>query len=177
MLLILDIDETLIFASEGEIDDSSDFRISNFNVWKRPFLDEFLRYCFSKFSVAVWTTSTERFAVNIVDNILVPSQELEFLWTRERCTRRSFPETQEFEYIKDLGKVKRKGYDLEQTLMVDNTPRKLMRNYGNLVRIDGFVGDQSDCELERLRYHLDDLIQVSNVRAIEKRGWQSRYPV
>ena len=42
MLLILDIDETLVFATEGEIDHSSDFHFSKFSVRKRPFLDEFL---------------------------------------------------------------------------------------------------------------------------------------
>ena len=177
MLLILDIDETLIFASEGAIDRSSDFQFSNFSVWKRPFLDEFLQHCFERFSVAIWTSSTKNYAQEIVDNILDRGQELEFLWTRERCTPRVFSELQKFEYLKDLGKIKRKGYDLKQTIMVDNTSGKLIRNYGNLVRIDDFVGDQNDRELKRLRNYLNDLAQEPNVRTIEKRAWQSRYPV
>ncbi len=83
----------------------------------------------------------------------------------------------EFEYLKDLRKMKRKGYDLNQTIMVDNTPGKLTRNYGNLGRLDDFFGDQNDRELKRLRNYLNDLIQVPNVRTVEKRGWQSRYPI
>ena len=88
---------------------------------------------------------------------------------------RFFPESQEHEYVKDLRKVKRKGYDLGRTIMVDNSPRKLMRNHGNLVRIDDFVGDQNDRELKRLQNYLIDLAQVPNVRAVEKRDWQARY--
>jgi RNA polymerase II subunit A small phosphatase-like protein len=83
----------------------------------------------------------------------------------------------EFEYLKDLKKIKRKGYDLNQTIMVDNTPSKLTRNYGNLVRLNDFVGNRNDRELKRLRIYLDDLVQVPNVRTVEKRGWQSRYPM
>ncbi len=177
MLLLLDIDETLVFASEGEIDHSSDFQFSNFSVWKRPFLDEFLRYCFGRFSVAIWTSSTRDYAQEIVGNILNKDQELEFLWARERCTGRKNFETGEFKYLKDLKKIKRKGYDLDQTIMVDNTPGKLTRNYGNLVRLDDFVGDQNDRELKRLQNYLDDLAQVPNVRNVEKRGWQSLYPL
>ena len=54
---------------------------------------------------------------------------------------------------------------------------KLARNYGNLVRLDDFVGSQNDRELKRLRNYLDDLARDSNVRTVEKRGWQSRYPI
>ena len=177
MLLILDIDETLVFATEGEIDHSSDFHFSKFSVRKRPFLDEFLQYCFAKFSVAIWTSSTKDYVVEVVDNILDTGQELEFLWARERCTLKFFPEDGEFRYLKNLHKIKRKGYDLTQTIMVDNTPHKLIRNYGNLVWIDDFVGDQNDRELKRLQNYLDDLAQVPNVRNVEKRGWQSLYPL
>ena len=177
MLLILNIDETLIFASEGAIDHSSDFQFSNFSVWKRPFLDEFLQHCFARFSVAIWTSSTGDYAQEIVDNILNRDQELEFLWARERCTARYISEMGEFEYLKDLKKIKRKGYDLNQTIMVENTPGKLTRNYGNLVRLDDFAGNQNDRELKRLQNYLDDLVQVPNIRTVEKRGWQSRYPI
>lgn len=177
MLLILDIDETLIYASEGKLDSSSDFQFAGFNVWKRPHLDEFLSYCFANFSVAVWTTSTENYAVKIASHIFNEDQKPKFLWTRDHCTPKFFPETQDSEYLKDLKKVKARGYDLTQTIVVDNTPRKLARSYGNLVRITDFLGDHRDQELKRLQNYLPILRQATNVRELEKRGWQSRYPV
>lgn len=177
MLLILDIDETLIFASKDQPDISADFTVGNFKVMKRPQLDAFLGFCFAKFEVGVWTSSTQDYANGVMRNILRPDQNLAFLWARERCTQKFSPEFQEHYFVKDLRKLKRKGYDLDQTLMVDNTPRKLIRNYGNLVRIDDFIGDPADRELLRLQDYLDHLAESANVRAIEKRGWKTRFPI
>jgi RNA polymerase II subunit A small phosphatase-like protein len=41
-LLILDLDETLIFGSEDELDRSCDFRVGPFFIYQRPSLHEFL---------------------------------------------------------------------------------------------------------------------------------------
>ena len=53
-LLILDIDETLIHASERPLDREPDFGVGPFSVYRRPGLAEFLEFCQSKFQVAVW---------------------------------------------------------------------------------------------------------------------------
>jgi len=78
-------------------------------------------------------------------------------------------------YIKDLAKLKRKGYCLEQMIMVDDTPQKLERNYGNLVRVKEWLGNTEDNELLLLKKYLTDLKDINNIRQVEKRGWQSRY--
>jgi RNA polymerase II subunit A small phosphatase-like protein len=77
--------------------------------------------------------------------------------------------------VKDLKKLRKRGYDLNQIIVVDNTPQKLNRNYGNLVRIDDFEGDLSDRELKRLMRYLEDLVKADNIRTVEKRGWKLRY--
>lgn len=78
-------------------------------------------------------------------------------------------------YIKNLKKLKRKGYHLEEIIMVDDTPRKLVKNYGNLVRVTEWLGDMEDNELLLLMQYLSDLKNVKNIRTIEKRGWQNIY--
>ncbi len=42
-LLILDLDETLIFGSEDRLHREADFRVGPFFLYKRPFLDQFLK--------------------------------------------------------------------------------------------------------------------------------------
>ncbi len=41
-LLILDLDETLIHATENELNFSADFRFDRYFIYKRPYLDQFL---------------------------------------------------------------------------------------------------------------------------------------
>ncbi|MEA9554858.1 HAD family hydrolase [Xanthomonas nasturtii] len=117
-------------------------------------------------------SSTHLYATPVVAAIFPPDIDLKFIWSRERCTMRFDPEHQDYEWTKNLGKIKRRGYRLEQVLMVDDTPAKLAKHYGNLVRVKPFFGDLADQELFRLGEYLPTLAKASNVRKIEKRFWR-----
>lgn len=171
-LLILDLDETLVHASASELQRPADFRAGPWHVYRRPGLDAFLRCCASEFDLAVWTSSSSPYASAIVEAIIPEDLALQFLWARERCTRRFDPETWEYEWLKDLKKVKKRGYALSQVLMIDDTPEKLARHYGNLVHVIPFMGDAADDELFRLAPWLITLARIENVRRVEKRFWR-----
>jgi TFIIF-interacting CTD phosphatase-like protein len=172
-LLILDLDETLVYASEAPLDTAAEcFELARYWVYKRPHLAEFIEFCLQHFKVAVWTSGNESYAADVVNELFNEPSELEFVWSRARCTQHFDDYDFSHEWLKNLKKVKRRGYPLEQTIMVDNTPRKLLNNYGNLVRVRDFEGAACDTELLSLMHYLLTLKEVSNVRAIEKRGWQ-----
>jgi RNA polymerase II subunit A small phosphatase-like protein len=173
-LLILDIDETLLHATEKELPHHHDFVAEQYFVYLRPCLNDFLNFAFDNFHVAIWTSSNERYAEYIARKIIPLGQQLTFRWSRDRCTAKFNHETWEYEYIKDLKKAKRKGFPLESIITIDNTPEKLRRNYGNLVRVTSFTGDQKDTELIDLMMYLEELKKADNVRNIEKRNWRSR---
>lgn len=97
-----------------------------------------------------------------------------FVWGREHCTKRIDAEWHEDYYIKDLRKIKRLGYDLKRMWIVDDTPKKVERHYGNAVYVTPFYGDTTDNELEQLAAYLPTLASEPNVRVIEKRGWRHR---
>lgn len=175
-LLILDLDETLIHATEKPIENLDiDFRVGHYVVYKRPSVDAFLAFVLEHFDVAVWTSSNELYARKVVNTIFSDPDMLKFVWSRNRCTPKFNPESFETENTKNLQKVKRLGYKLEQVLMIDDTPEKLAKHYGNLIRMIPFEGAQEDVELEKLQRYLLDLKDVTNVRKIEKRGWQRKY--
>jgi RNA polymerase II subunit A small phosphatase-like protein len=171
-LLILDLDETLIYGTEEPRDRSADFRAGHYYVYRRPGVEDFLALCDSLFELAVWSSSTRAYARTVTKNILPPGVWPSFVWTRDRCTLRVDPETREEIWIKDLKKIKRKGYDLDRVIMVDDSPEKLARNYGNLVGVRPYFGDLADNELALLGEYLRMLASTENVRSIEKRNWR-----
>ncbi len=171
-LLILDIDETLVHASERPLDRKADFTLGNYFVYRRPFLSEFLAWSMGRFQVALWTSGSQSYAAEIAKMIYAGPSEFAFIWSQERCTWCYDTESQEHYWRKELKKVKRKGYDLSSVLIVDDKPVGLRHSYGNLIRVKPFYGDENDLELWLLRQYLETIKDVENVRTIEKRGWR-----
>ena len=169
-LLILDLDETLIHATEYPQSDY-DFVVGQYKVFKRAYLKEFLEFCSETFEVAIWTSSTENYAEEIVAEILPKGFKFAFMWSRNRCTPTKDYSSDEIIWVKDLKKVKRQGYALENIIVVDDSPEKLKKNYGNLIRIKPFF-EESDDELFLLKNYLKTLVDVENIRSIEKRNWR-----
>ena len=175
-IIILDLDETLIYAVEKPLERVQDFMVGPYFVYVRPYARSFINFCFTSFSaVAVWTSSSKDYAEEVSLNLFdSKTEDLAFLWSQERCVRKFDYQRYATYYIKDLKKVKRRGYLLEKMIMVDDSPEKLHRQYGNLVRVLPFEGLMPDDELLHLQQYLSVLGDVENVRQIEKRGWRSQ---
>ncbi len=172
-LLILDLDETLIFATEEKLGRQADFLVGQYFVYQRPFLESFLEFCFEHFEVAIWTTATKSYAEEILQAILKSNQKLQFLWTRERCTFTFDAEEHEHYFVKRLSKIRRRGYKLESIIVVDDSPNVWKCSYGNLVRVKRFEGVETDDELKILPVYLGKLEKAINIRVIEKRNWRN----
>jgi len=172
-LLILDLDETLIYATEKKPEREADFIVGQYFVYKRPFLEPFLEFCFERFEVAIWTTATKLYAEEILRKIVKNHQKLKFLWTRERCTYFFDAEARDHYFVKRMSKLRRLKYKLESIIVIDDSPNVWQSSYGNLVRINRFEGDLADNELQLLPIYLERLSAVRNVRKIEKRNWRN----
>ncbi|MBI3985992.1 MAG: HAD family hydrolase [Lentisphaerae bacterium] len=175
-LLILDLDETLIFSTQSPLDRPADFLVGGeFHVYRRPHLARFLDSCATVFSMAVWTAASQAYGQEVVGNIFPNGDRLEFLWSHDRCTSRYIAELRTAQLVKDLRKVKKKGFPLEQVLMIDDKAEALQRNYGNHIAVTAYRGSTDDTELLDLMRYLEVLKTVENVRAVEKRNWRKRY--
>lgn len=172
-LLILDLDETLIHATKKRLNISEDFQFDQYFVHKRPYLDDFLINISSHFKVGIWSSAGDTYVNEIVKQIKPASIEFEIIWGRSKCSvKRDFAlDTLNFE--KRLDKLKKKGFQLEKIIIVDDSPENSRVNYGNAVYIKEFTGDKSDEELNHLYDYLLTLKDVENIRAVEKRGWRS----
>ncbi|MBX3072862.1 HAD family hydrolase [Candidatus Obscuribacterales bacterium] len=172
ILLVLDLDETLIHAREAELDYAPDFRVLNYSVYKRPGLDDFLVKCAAMFELAVWSAGENDYVRAIVEQIVPKHIELQFVWSRERCTIRRDFDTGGYYPAKDLQKVRRRGRLLKRILIIDDEPIKLRKNYGNAIYVRPFEGGRIDSELDLLSAYLKTISLSDDVRSIEKRGWR-----
>lgn len=172
-LLILDLDETLIFASEQRIERDPDFTCGPYSIYCRPYLNEFFQEIITAFRFGVWTSATEDYMECVIKNVIPKEIELDFAFGRQRCTRVIDSYTGEIKWVKNLKKIKKKGYALDRVIVVDDTPSKLERNYGNLLRISPWYGSVEDDELKYLSKYLNKISGVSSFRKIEKRFWRS----
>ncbi len=186
-LLILDIDETLIFGSTQKLDRPFDFTVFNYFIYQRPYLKEFFERIKDHFLIALWSSADDEYVEEIAKKIIPEDIELEFVWARSRCSyKRNFnaifddyqdysaSETSHYHFVKPLKKLKKKGYKLERILIVDDTPHKAKENYGNVIYPKEYRGEKDDNELLLLADYLLTLKDKINVRRIEKRGWKKR---
>lgn len=173
-LLVLDLDETLVHATEEPLARPADFDVGPYAVYERPHARPFLEQVLARFAaVGVWTASTRSYAMPVLARLVDPDR-FAFVWCRDRCTLHVDWDTREAEYLKDIRKLTRRGHRREAILFVDDTPAKLARSYGNLVAVRPYLGDAQDEELTLLAAYLDELGPIPNVRTIEKRGWRAR---
>ena len=174
LLLVLDLDETLIHATESTLDRTPDFEYADYSVYLRPNLDWFLTTVSSYFRLAVWSSADDQYVENIVEKIKPAGVELEFVWGKSRCTTRRNLELDKYIHEKRLKKVKKMGFEIEKILIVDDSPEKTKDNYGNAIYIAAFKGDVNDTELKFLAEYLESIKDTKNVRRIEKRGWKNK---
>lgn len=180
-LLIIDLDETLIYSTPENEGSDYDFRITGYHVKRRPGLETFLWHVAVHFKIAVWSSATEDYVTEIVDAVFPQDIPLAFVWGRKKTTPRYSPGPETGEdigyqspvFMKRLKKIKKLGYSLDRTLIVDDKPAGLRENFGNTIIIPEFNGDQQDSELIHLGKYLMKIKDTPNFRKLEKRNWRS----
>lgn len=171
-LIILDLDETLIHAAQSELNRPCDFKFDHYFVYQRPYLREFLINISEHFSIGIWSSAGDNYVNEIVRHIKPDNVDFVVVWGRSKCSVRRDLTFDTYCFEKRLDKLKKKGFRLEQVLVVDDSPSKSRTNYGNAIYIKEFTGDTADRELQFLYEYLLTLKTVDNVRTIEKRGWR-----
>ena len=142
--LVLDLDETLVHSSFRPVP-SPDYvipveiegRIVDVYVLKRPFVDHFLRAVGQRFEVVVFTASLGKYADPLLD-LLDRSGVVRWRLFREAC----YP--YEGSYVKDLQCM---GREMEQLILVDNSPHSYAFQPENAIPIETFIDDMRDQEL------------------------------
>ncbi len=176
-LLILDVDETLVSAVNkaylhGVYNYPHDFKVLNdeYYVTKRDHLDEFLKYAFENWNVAVWTAATRGYATEILTKSGIDINRLEFFKVQEDCVS-SNDEGFDKLYIKDLNDIS-DSYDLARVLLVDDKKGSAKRTPDNLIEMYAWISYmKNDDYLLKLIDYLEEIKNAPDFRSIDKSNW------
>lgn len=69
-LVILDLDETLMYATSTPKTAAWDFELPPYKVYKRPFLEEFLTELKEHYRIAIWSSASDQYVEEMVAHIV-----------------------------------------------------------------------------------------------------------
>lgn len=183
-LLILDLNGLLadiVYPPPKEC--KANTNISRRAIFKRPFCNDFLKFCFERFDVAIWSSRTKKIIDGVVDYLLGDMKcKLLFCWDISHCTGTGFRtlENKHKEVVfKELRKLWEKQdinlpwekgyYNESNTLLLDDSPYKALLNpmhtgifpysYNFKDRSDNSLGPEGD-----IRVYLQDLATAEDFR-------------
>jgi TFIIF-interacting CTD phosphatase-like protein len=156
-LLVLDVNGVLIHRihkSSSSKDDVSVF-VRDYNIWKRPHLNEFLEFCFENFQVSIWSSMQQKNAIPIINEIFTKDQtrNLEFIFYKDQCDEiKPHPNPNVNKpslWKKDLLKIWKSfpQFSVENTLIIDDCKYKMLGNPKKCVIIPT-VFDKKDLETD-----------------------------
>ncbi|XP_060191801.1 uncharacterized protein LOC132621520 [Lycium barbarum] len=152
-------------------------------IFKRPYCNDFLKFCFERFDVGIWSSRSKKIVVKVVDYLLGNlKHKLLFCWDMSHSTQTMF-KTLENKHkplvCKELSKVwdrydpnlpwERGDYDESNTLLLDDSPYKALLNpahtaifphsYTFKAENDNSLGPGGD-----LRIYLEELLKAEHVQ-------------
>ncbi|MEO1654948.1 MAG: HAD family hydrolase, partial [Bacteroidota bacterium] len=100
ILLILDLDETLIHATSEPENEDWDFSLDTYKVYTRPGLSRFLDEIKKNFQIGVWSSASDDYVAEVCKIIFPDQYPLEFVWGRSRCTQQvNYAQMEAFGYL------------------------------------------------------------------------------
>ncbi|CAH2044914.1 unnamed protein product, partial [Thlaspi arvense] len=188
-LLVLDLNGLLADIGPIEADRKADINIGRRAIYKRPFCEDFLKFCFDKFEVGIWS-SRKRNNVDRITEFLLGDMKskLLFCWDMSYCattTVGSLENKFKFVVFKELNQLwekhdprlpwKKFDYNETNTVLLDDSPYKALLNppytaifphsYSYKNNSDTSLGDGGD-----LRLHLEKLVEAENVQDFIKKN-------
>ncbi|KAG8384603.1 hypothetical protein BUALT_Bualt04G0135000 [Buddleja alternifolia] len=183
-LLVLDVNGLLAYiVMPAPKECRGDTHILGRAIFKRPFCDDFLKFCFQNFDVGIWSSRSKRIIEKVVDYLLGELRDkLLFCWDMEHSTQTGFKTLENSHkplVCKELGKIwendnpdfpwKKGDYDESNTLLLDDSPYKALLNplhtaifpnsYHYENKNDNSLGPGGD-----LRVYLEGLLASENVQ-------------
>ncbi|KAJ6717438.1 HALOACID DEHALOGENASE-LIKE HYDROLASE (HAD) SUPERFAMILY PROTEIN [Salix purpurea] len=114
-----------------------DASYGSFKVYKRPFCDDFVKFCFERFEVGIWSSAKEWYMNDALDGVMRGFRsKLLFAWDQDKCTdsglktlenRKKPIFLKQFKTLSALSWCKELD-TCQNTLLIDNDPYKALLN-------------------------------------------------
>lgn len=164
-LVVFDLDETLVHATEHQLPIEHLTRIEQYFVYERPHVRRLLQFVAARFDVGVWSSSSGDYIQHVLSHLLPEGYPLKFAWSADRCVQRPDVASGGYVYIKDLRKLMRLGYAPEKVVIVDDSPEKVPRQPTSHLIVRPFTGDPGDSELLTVEAELTARAKRSGARS------------
>lgn len=172
ILLIFDLDETLIHSRYEQLDRKPEIIIDPLSVYLRPHTADLIKAAAEHFEVAVWSAGSPVYVRTIVDLIFPTGIKPIFAWNRDHCTQKFEFFPFQILFLKDLSKISEFGFDLAHTLIIEDDPVKIRMYSDNAIIVGQYYGEKEDDELLHLAKFITTLAGSNDVRAELKDGWR-----
>lgn len=179
LVVVLDLDETLFHTTFQELSHPCRHVVANEWLYVRPGAVDFVKKALKTFTVCVWTSASFDYAKHALDCLGFSLSNFACVLTNTNVTKTSFDiyshhiGIQQYRSLKDLKKISKKTKtSLKHIIAIDDNPSFYTRQYGNLVKIPAYLGNEDNFSFDKLYDYLVFLSKQENVRTIEKRNWQ-----
>lgn len=157
-LIVFDLDETLVHAREDALAIDAFAKIGEYWIYLRPHACRLLSFAANHFDVGFWSSSSPAYVEQVLAMILPTDLAPKFAWAADRCVQRPDVSSGGYIYIKDLRRLQRFGYLVDEIIIVDDSPEKIARQPRSHLWVPPFLGDSSDAELLTVERTLKTLI-------------------
>ncbi|KFK22449.1 hypothetical protein AALP_AAs46147U000400 [Arabis alpina] len=188
-LLVLDLNGLLANIVSSFPDCKADIIINRRAVFKRPFCDDFLNFCFEKFQVGIWSSRKQHNVKTITEFLLGDMKsKLLFCWDESHCATTpttTLENVHKNVVFKELNRLwekhdpklpwKKGDYNKTNTVLLDDSPYKALLNplytaifphpYDHRNKTDTSLASFGD-----LRLHLERLAEAKNVQKFIKKN-------
>jgi RNA polymerase II subunit A small phosphatase-like protein len=153
-LLILDLDETLIFNGLRDEVNPID------NITIRPFTEEFLEKVLPYFEIWIWTASDSTYAEYVLAVLDPHNKYITRVITKESCTKSG-----DF-WVKDIRIFQ--NLNLKKVIILDNLLISFAPTLHNGILIAPYTNNPKDCELKMLGEFLIEIYDSEDYRKVLK---------
>ncbi|KAD5803112.1 hypothetical protein E3N88_14472 [Mikania micrantha] len=154
-----------------------DFCSGNFMIYKRPFCERFLKFCFERFEVGIWSSAKEHNIDGVLTKVMGElKSKLLFTWDQKHCTKTDFMCLDNKEkpvFLKELDHIwKEYGYSASNTLLITDPVKALLNPPNTAISLETYDPENKEDDFlglkGELRVFLDGLAEAKDVQSYVK---------